>query len=109
MQYSSFAFLKGTNDILFALASAAERNYPGDPNTTLIRLRMFGEACAHDIATRLNLEIPDKQVDLIRSLAQLRLDSTAIQALHQLRKHGNEAVHAMHDDLNDAEMMLRIG
>lgn len=109
MQYSSFAFLKGTNDILFALASAAERNYPGDPNTTLIKLRMFGEACAHDIATRLNLEIPDKQVDLIRSLAQLRLDSTVIQALHQLRKHGNEAVHAMHDDLNDAEMMLRIG
>jgi len=108
MQSSSFAFLKGVNDILFSLAQAAERNYPGDPNTTLIKLRMFGEACAHDIATRLNLDIPEKQVDLIRALAQLRLDSTVIQALHQLRRQGNEAVHGMHDDLNDAEMTLRI-
>ncbi|ELI5390532.1 TPA: hypothetical protein ACMDP0_003110 [Vibrio parahaemolyticus] len=45
MQKSNFEFLKGVNDFLFAIARAAEKNYPDDPNTTLVKLRIFGEGC----------------------------------------------------------------
>ena len=44
MKKSNFEFLKGVNDILYRIALAAEKNFPDDPNTTLVKLRMFGEA-----------------------------------------------------------------
>lgn len=46
MEKSNFVFLKGVNDFIYAIACAAENNYPDDPNTTLIKMRMFGEATA---------------------------------------------------------------
>lgn len=46
MNKSNFEFLKGVNDFTYAIACAAENNYPDDPNTTLIKMRMFGEATA---------------------------------------------------------------
>jgi type I restriction enzyme R subunit len=46
MNKSNFDFLKGINDFTYAIACAAENNYPDDPNTTLVKMRMFGEATA---------------------------------------------------------------
>ena len=46
MNKSNFEFLKGVNDFTYAIACAAENTYPDDPNTTLIKMRMFGEATA---------------------------------------------------------------
>ncbi|EAS45756.1 type I restriction-modification system deoxyribonuclease [Photobacterium profundum] len=109
MKKSNFEFLKGVNDILYSIAYAAEKNYPDDPNTTLVKLRMFGEASAKHIAKLLDMEIPENQVDLIRDLSRISwVDDNIIKFFHQLRKVGNKAVHEYHDDLNDAEMMLRI-
>lgn len=47
MASSNFAFLKGVDDFLFTIARAAEQNYPDDPNTTLVKLRQFGESMAN--------------------------------------------------------------
>ena len=55
MKKSNFEFLKGVNDILYRIALAAEKNFPDDPNTTLVKLRMFGEASAKHIAKLLDI------------------------------------------------------
>ena len=109
MEQSNFQFLKGVNDILYRLALAAERNYPDDPNTTMVKLRMFGEASAKHIAKLLCIEIPDKQNELLRELARIPwVDDSIISVFHKLRKLGNIAVHDYHDDLGDAENCLRL-
>ena len=109
MQKTNFEFLKGTNDILYRLAYAAEKNLLDDPNTSLVKLRMFGEATAKHLATLLSIEIPEKQIDLVREIAKIpSVDSNIIDVFHKLRTLGNKAVHDNHDDSKDAELALRI-
>jgi hypothetical protein len=55
MNKSNFNFLKGVNDFIYAIACAAENNYPDDPNTTLIKMRMFGEATAKHLGQLLGI------------------------------------------------------
>ncbi|MDN3696184.1 type I restriction-modification system endonuclease [Vibrio cortegadensis] len=108
MQKSNFEFLKGVNDFLFAIARAAERNYPDDPNTTLVKLRIFGEATAKHLAKLLDIEVPENQHELLRELGKIPfVDDSILNVFHKLRKIGNQAVHEYHDDLQDAEMCLR--
>lgn len=57
MNKSNFEFLKGVNDFTYAIACAAENNYPDDPNTTLIKMRMFGEATAKHLGLLLNIPL----------------------------------------------------
>lgn len=109
MAASNFNFLKGTNDFLFSIARAAEKNYPDDPNTTLVKLRMFGEATAKHLAKILAMDVPENQHDLLRELAKIPfVDDSILQVFHQLRKTGNQAVHEYHNDLSDAGMCLRL-
>ncbi len=109
MKKSNFEFLKGVNDILYRIAFAAEKNFPDDPNTTLVKLRMFGEAAAKHIAKLLDIQIPDTQLELTRELAKISwVDDSIINVFHMLRKVGNQAVHNYHNDLDDAEMALRL-
>ncbi|MEI8654947.1 hypothetical protein P4S57_20695 [Pseudoalteromonas sp. Hal273] len=72
MKKSNFEFLKGVNDILYRIAFAAEKNFPDDPNTTLVKLRMFGEASAKHIAKLLDLELPLRKLTLSESLQKYR-------------------------------------
>ncbi|STS79793.1 type I restriction enzyme EcoKI subunit R [Klebsiella pneumoniae] len=46
MTKSNFEFLKGVNDFTYAIACAAENNYPDDPNTTPGENAYVGEATA---------------------------------------------------------------
>lgn len=109
MSKSNFYFLKGVNDFLYKIALAAERNYPDDPNTTMSKLRIFGESVAKHIGKALQLENTDKQIDLIRELDKVpAIDDGIIKVLHTLRKTGNLAVHEYHNDLEDAGMTLRL-
>jgi type I restriction enzyme, R subunit len=109
MTQSNFSFLKGTNDFLFAIVRAAEKNYPDDPNTTLVKLRMFGETTAKHLAKMLDMEMPETQNDLLRELAKIPfVDDAILQVFHKLRRIGNQAVHEYHNDLQDAEMCLRL-
>jgi len=106
---SNFEFLKGVNDILYRIAIAAEKNFPDDPNTTLVKLRIFGESSAKHIAKLLDIELPATQIELIRELAKIAwVDDAIINVFHSLRKVGNQAVHDYHNDLDDAEMALRL-
>lgn len=108
-QSMNFEFLKGVNDILYRIALAAEKNFPDDPNTTLVKLRMFGEASAKHLAKMLDIELPPTQVELIQKLAKTNwVDDSIINVFHVLRKVGNQAVHDYHNDLDDAEMALRL-
>ena len=49
---SNFDFLSEHDPIFSQLAKTAETVFPSDPNTTLIKLRQFGEALAQDLAAR---------------------------------------------------------
>lgn len=109
MAKSNFEFLKGVNDFLFVVARAAEKNYPDDPNTTLVKLRIFGESTAKHLAKLLDIEIPENQNDLLRELGKIPfVDDSILSVFHKLRKTGNKAVHEYHNDLQDAEMCLRL-
>jgi type I restriction enzyme R subunit len=109
MKSMNFEFLKGVNDILYRIALAAEKNFPDDPNTTLVKLRIFGEASAKHIAKLLDIELPATQIELVRELAKVSwVDDSIINVFHMLRKVGNQAVHEYHNDLDDAEMALRL-
>lgn len=109
MAKSNFEFLKGVNDFLFVVARAAEKNYPDDPNTTLVKLRIFGESTAKHLAKLLDIEIPENQHDLLRELGKIQfVDEAILSVFHKLRKIGNKAVHEYHNDLQDAEMCLRL-
>ena len=48
---SNFSFLESHDPIFYQLAHNAETVFATDPNTTLIKLRQFGEAIAQEIAT----------------------------------------------------------
>ena len=109
MKQSNFHFLKDIDKQLYQIALAAERNYPGDPNTTMAKLRIFGEAIAKKLALALKIERTETQLDIIRELAKVPgINDDIIQVFHKLRRVGNKAVHEYHDDLPDAEMTLRL-
>lgn len=106
---SNFAFLKGHNDFLYTIAQAAEKNYPDDPNTTLVKLRIFGEYVANHLGKLLNIEPQETQFKLLDEIQRkTNIDDTILEVFHKLRRIGNDAVHKYHDDLNDAEMCLRL-
>ncbi|MFM8341136.1 MAG: DUF4145 domain-containing protein, partial [Methylomonas sp.] len=93
---SNFAFLEQHDPLFFQLASAAERAFSSDPNTTLIKLRQLGEALAQDLAVRCGIECDDKttQVDLLFKLnREIRFDSNVADLFHSLRIEGNRANH----------------
>ncbi|MCS3458267.1 type I restriction-modification system endonuclease [Aeromonas sp. BIGb0445] len=110
MDKSNFEFLKGTNDFLYAIACAAENNYPDDPNTTLVKMRIFGEATAKHLGKLLGLPPTESQHDLLRELGKISfVDDGIMRVFHTLRRTGNKAVHDYHNDLDDAAMSLRLG
>ncbi|MDB9566106.1 type I restriction-modification system endonuclease [Providencia rettgeri] len=110
MNKSNFDFLKGVNDFIYAIACAAENNYPDDPNTTLIKMRMFGEATAKHLGMLLDIPPCDNQHDLLRELGKIPfVDDSILSIFHKLRRIGNQAVHEYHNDLDDAQMCLRLG
>lgn len=77
MNKSNFDFLKGVNDFIYAIACAAENNYPDDPNTTLIKMRMFGEATAKHLGQLLDYPPAKTNMTCCANWARLRLLMTA--------------------------------
>lgn len=110
MNKSNFEFLKGVNDFTYAIACAAENNYPDDPNTTLIKMRMFGEATAKHLGLLLNIppcenqHAPGYQCGVICEIQR----GCCHQQRRFCRVHAGD-VHEYHNDLNDAQMCLRLG
>ena len=48
----NFGFLVSADTILVRTAALAERYFPDDPVTSLMKLRQFGEALAQQVAAR---------------------------------------------------------
>lgn len=108
---SNFDFLKEHDPVFLQLASAAERAFAGDPNTTLIKLRQLGEALVQDMAARCGIEFDEQtsQADLLYKLnREIRLDETIRNLFHTLRIEGNKATHQFRTQHKDALDGLRI-
>ena len=88
-QESNFDFLIEHDPVFFQLATAAEKAFSFDPNTTLIKLRQLGEAMAQDMAARCGISF-DKQTSqrdlLFRLQREIRLDRSIQDLFHTLRR-----------------------
>lgn len=96
MNNSNFTFLSNHWNILSNLAEMAERNVYIDPNTSLIKLRMFGETITKYICAIEELQLLDRatQDDRLRLLKQEDLlTEELLDILHAIRKIGNKANH----------------
>ena len=108
---SNFGFLTDHDTLFFELASSAERVFASDPNTTLIKLRQFGEALAQNLAVRCGIELDEKivQADLLYQLnRQIRLDPKVLELFHTLRIEGNRATHQFRTQHKEALDGLRV-
>lgn len=108
---SNFAFLAEHDPIFLQLASSAEQVFAADPNTTLIKLRQFGEALAQDLAARAGVEFDGmtSQADLLYKLQrQIQLDAQVREMFHILRIEGNKATHQFRTRHRDAMDGLKL-
>ncbi|GED21588.1 type I restriction-modification system endonuclease [Halomonas halmophila] len=110
-QSHNFGFLAQHDPVFLELAASAERAFSHDPNTTLIKLRQFGEAVAQDIAARLNIQLEARtgqQELLYRIDGALGLDPTVRELFHTLRIEGNKATHQFRTQHREAMGGLKV-
>lgn len=92
----NFEFLHNRWEILSNLGEMAERNLFIDPNTSIIKLRMFGETMTKFICALEEMD-ETKELTQVERLSQLKRDDLITDEiedyLHTLRKIGNKAVH----------------
>jgi type I restriction enzyme R subunit len=66
---TNFAFLEPHDPQLVRLGMLAERYFPDDPNTSLLKLRQFGELLAQLVAAQMGEFLSEEgQWDLLRRL-----------------------------------------
>lgn len=108
---ANFAFLAEHDPLLLRLCVSAERNYNDDPNTTVIKLRQFGEAIVRHLAAVFNITVtPDQaQSELLKTLQVRRvIDRNVVELLHYLRREGNQAAHEFETTAQQAKSALKI-
>lgn len=105
----NFEFLAVHDRQLVRLGALAEQYFPADPNTSLIKLRQFGELLAQLVAANVGLYEPNlRQVDLLRRLRDRGILRGDVDRLfHELRIAGNEATHALEGDARKALSCLK--
>lgn len=113
MSNSNFTFLSNHWNILSNLAEMAERNVYIDPNTSLIKLRMFGETLTKYICAFEEMQLPDRatQDDRLRILKQEDLlTEELLDILHAIRKIGNKANHeeGIYGTTEEAQALLNM-
>ncbi len=92
---SNFSFLAEHSPLLAELGATAEKLYPFDPASCVLKLRLLAETLTQQVASRIGLRlIQPTQAELLRAVDQrLGLDSQVRQMFHLLRNRGNEAAH----------------
>ena len=108
---TNFEFLEVHDPLLSQLATAAERAFVADPNTTLVKLRQLGEAIAQDIASRLGIDFDDRatQLDLLRKIQfEVDINREVIDTFHAIRKIGNDATHSFVSTHREAIQVLKL-
>lgn len=91
----NFAFLAVHSPLLADLGSTAERLYPFDPASCVLKLRLLAESLTQEVASRIGLrQQQSTQAELLRAVDnRLSLDPQVRQMFHFLRTRGNEAAH----------------
>ena len=80
---TNFSFLQAF-PTLFKQVRFAEMYFSEDPNSSMYKLRQFGEFISKQIATRYRIALPDQttQNDRLKLLKQARLDREILAMLH---------------------------
>ncbi|NIE79654.1 type I restriction-modification system endonuclease [Asaia sp. As-1742] len=93
---SNFGFLASHDQQLTILGGLAERYFPSDPSTTIVKLRQFAELMAKLIAAH-HATYRDARETFEETLRRLSYDRLIPREIadifHALRKAGNSAVH----------------
>jgi type I restriction enzyme R subunit len=108
---SNFAHLKAHDPQLVRLGMLAERYFPDDPNTCLLKLRQLAELLAQLAASNVGVfaSADEKQVDLVRRLQDQGIVPREVAALFtEVRRAGNHANHRLGGDHRTALLGLRL-
>lgn len=108
---SNFAHLEVHDVQLVRLGMLAERYFPDDPNTALLKLRQLTELLAQLVAAKVGLYTSreEAQYDLLRRLQdQNILPREVAQLFGEVRRAGNAANHAITGDHRTALAVLKI-
>ena len=111
MLNSNFSFLAEKWEILANLGKSAERNVYMDPNTTLIKLRLFAEILTKYILAYEEIkETPDtRQIDRINALRREGLITPDLENIFEtIRRWGNKAAHDGYGTQKEASALLRM-
>lgn len=108
---SNFDSLSPSWPVLADLGNLAEKNLYLDPNTSLIKLRMFGELLAKYLLSYEKYEDPigGKQISRLNLLNSKRvIPERLIPLFHSLRITGNKATHEVYGTLEEAQTHLQL-
>jgi type I restriction enzyme, R subunit len=111
MNRSNFHFLSDKWDILTNLGETAERNVFIDPNTTLMKLRVFAETLTKYVLAYEEIKetFDTKQTDRIHVLRREDLITQELEEiLETIRKKGNKAMHEGYGTQMEAEALLHM-
>jgi type I restriction enzyme R subunit len=107
---SNFLHLSKIDEGLAQLGLVAERYFADDSNTSLLKLRQFGERMAQRVAAQTGLyqSEEESQATLLGRLkAAGYLPREAADLFHWIRKAGNEANHQFQGDHRGALQALK--
>lgn len=108
---NNFSFLKEKWSNLAEIAKLSEKNLYQDPNTTIIKLRMFTEQIVDYIYAYDNLEEPEEDTffNKLKLLEREELIQGEIEDIfHTLRIEGNKGVHESLDSIETAKTLLSL-
>lgn len=107
---SNFGFLASKWPVLAELGDLAEKNLQIDPNTSLIKLRMFTESLAKYLLAYENIKEPfdGKQITRLSLLSGCgAIPDTLAPLFHTIRKTGNKATHEVYGSADEAHTQLQ--
>lgn len=110
---ANFSHLQAYDEQLVLLGALAEKYFADDPNTSLIKMRQFGELLAKHVATQMGLYDTEKEESQYELLRRLRdegaLTYETYQLFGEIRRMGNVANHANQGDQATALNILKMG
>lgn len=108
---SNFAQLQQHDDQLVRLGMLAERYFPDDPNTALLKLRQFAELLAQHVASNVGeyTSADESQFDLLRRLQdQGIIPREVAQLFGEVRRTGNAATHRLEGNHRTALAAMKL-
>ncbi len=103
--FGNFGFLAQHSPLLAELGQTAEKLYPFDPSSCVLKLRLLAESLTQEMAAHLGIRlIQPTQAELLRAVdSRLNMDPQVRQMFHLLRHRGNAAAHQVVHDIGYRE------